>query len=137
MILLGASLMSKETLGGEFRIKNLEKGQEVTLTVPALTRIPHGERFYVAATDLPQTVSFRNVLKAGAKNTPLKISIYDSTEKKVKYVTLKQGVAHLYPLKSTERVLVITQKLSGSGQLNALKNQYLQVSSGKPLTYAR
>ena len=133
-----ASLSSAFSYAGEFKISALNKGQEVTLTGRSKTTVPHGERFYLAATDLPQTVSFKQVWKGNKKSSPeLEIAIYDKNNDNVKYINLNKSVPQIYTLKSTERVLVIAKKVKGKNKLALLKGQSLQVESNKPLTIAR
>lgn len=122
----------------EFKISDLKKGQEVTLTGRSTTVIPYGESFYVAATDLPQTVSFSQIWKGNKKNDPkLKIAIYDKSNDKVKYLNLKKSVPFIYSLRNTERVLIVPEKAKGKKVLSLMKNQRIHVRSSKPLTVAR
>ena len=54
----------------EFKISDLKKGQEVTLTGRSTTTvIPYGESFLYCATDLPQTVSFSQIWKGNKRTT--------------------------------------------------------------------
>ena len=100
------------------KISDLKKGQEVTLTGRSTTVIPYGESFYVAATDLPQTVSFSQIWRGNKKNDPkLKIAIYDKSNDKVKYLNLKKSVPFIYSLRNTERVLIVPEKAKGKSTI--------------------
>ena len=124
---------------GEFKIASLKKGQEVTLTHRSKTMVPHGESFYLAATDLPQTVSFKQVWlgKNKPKERTLKLGIFDKTRDAVKYLSIKNSIPQIYTLKSTERILIVPEKMKGKKRLLYMKGQLLQVESNKPLTVAR
>lgn len=136
--LCGVIFASKLAMAESFKIKALDTGQEVTLATPATTRVPHGERFYISATDLPQTVSFKQVWTGSSnKDATMKLSVYDKNMKQVQYLNLKLNIPQLYTLKSTEKVLIITEKINGKSKLEKMKNQFLEVQSSKPLTFAR
>lgn len=137
-VLLSLFIISANIYAGEFKLNDLQKGQEVTLTGRSKTTVPYGESFYVAATDLPQTVSIKQVWKGNKKETPvLKVAIYDKNNAKVKYINLNKSIPQLYPLKSTERILIIPDKIDGKKRLSYMKHQSVQVESNKPLTVAR
>lgn len=131
-------MISSVSLASKFKISALAKGQDVTLTSRFTTVVNHGQKFYIAATDLPQTVSFKQVWKGSKKISPsLELAIYDKNNERVQYVKLKKSIPHLYTLRSTERVLVISKEAKGKKRLSLLKNQFLWVDSNKPLTLAR
>jgi len=124
-----------------FDIKKLPVGKNVTLLRPATTLVPMAVKTKLAATDVPQTVSFKAIWKGKGKNKysarKIKLAIYDADQSRVRYVDIKQGIPFLYSFKGLTSIVVIPESANGSSFAKGAKNLSLQIESDKPLSIGR
>jgi hypothetical protein len=113
-----------------FYLDRLPVGKNVTIPKPATTFVPLTSRVQLTATDMPQSLSFTPVDVNGGTPRSIKLSIYDQSAARVKYVVLKPGTPFLYTYRELSSITVIPQAQGAGGALA------LQVESNKPLEIA-
>jgi hypothetical protein len=116
---------------GAFHLDRLPAGKDVTIPRPATTHVPLAIRVTLTATDMPQSISLKPVNLGGGPVLPVRVSIYDPHQDRVKYVDVTPGTPFLYSFKELSSITVVPLSVkSDSGKL------VLQVESDKPLTIA-
>jgi hypothetical protein len=116
-------------LGEEFNLAELPRGTDVTLNAKTLVQLP--DHFEISATDLPQSVGFTTVFGKNQKSKNITLEIKNKESKETSSIILKPGQTALYPFSklSTIKIAPLDPKSS--------QGIILQITSDKPLTYAR
>ena len=132
----GSNAEGRTVLGSTFALETLPIGADVTLPGPATTLVSLSSRVTLSSTDSPQTLSFTSVAAGGGSPQPLRLSIFDRNQDRVRYVELRPGTPFLYSFKSLATISVIPEVKRGISVATGAVLK-LQVESDKPLTIAR
>lgn len=118
----------------QFNVEEMPIGAEITIPGTATTMASVTTSMKVAATDAPQTVSIVPV-GIGGGSSPIKLSIYDGKQERVKYVDVHPGSPFLYSFKGLAAITVRAEVSKDAALRTSIPK--LKIESDKPLTFTR